>query len=345
MSHSEYHLFTFILSKVEFKVGQSITNDLFIRILPVFSDAANCREPVKRCPKHASPTDQSNVNFDYPNHLVRVDNNLCLYDEDTSSGRLSARFPVSTPHVGSDTIRELVKFMCLGSDVGGINRRPLKVIFTLETSQGVVVGRKVFDVRICSCPKRDKQQEEEKSFKEAKRMFGETVHSSSEDGSTDLDILGSLDEQPQRRKTKRNVRDTNIMFKKIVKDNQEDDVEIQPKRSKKAKFVEVIDDTYPECFFCKKRSQNVKGPVYTTDSLEIFYHGDCSMFYEELTVDVNNVMSGFTSNEICHICNMAGVILQCGECSKLCHMHCGLKLDWDFNVMTMSIKCPDHILK
>ena len=49
-----------------------------------------------------------------------------------------------------------MKFMCLGSDVGGINRRPLKVIFTLETGGGRVVGRKVFDVR------RDKAQEEDK---------------------------------------------------------------------------------------------------------------------------------------------------------------------------------------
>ena len=147
---------------MEFKVGQNIPNDLFIRILPVFSDAANCREPVKRCPNHASPTDQSNIKFDFPHHLVRVDNNHCLYDEDPSSGRLSTRFPVSNPHVGSDTVRELVKFMCLGSDVGGINRRPLKVIFTLETGQEVVVGRKAFDVRICSCPNRDMKLEEQK---------------------------------------------------------------------------------------------------------------------------------------------------------------------------------------
>jgi hypothetical protein len=50
--------------------------------------------------------------------------------------------------------------MCLGSDVGGINRKPLKVIFTLEQGPGTVIGRYSVDVRICSCPKRDKQQEE-----------------------------------------------------------------------------------------------------------------------------------------------------------------------------------------
>ena len=70
------------------------------------------------------------------------------------SGRLSVRFPVQQPHEGSDRTRELLKFMCLGSDVGGINRRPLKVIFSLKTA--AVLGRKVFDVRICSCPRRDK---------------------------------------------------------------------------------------------------------------------------------------------------------------------------------------------
>jgi P53 DNA-binding domain len=46
--------------------------------------------------------------------------------------------------------------------VGGINRKPLKVIFTLETGPGNVVGRYSVDVRICSCPKRDKHQEEAK---------------------------------------------------------------------------------------------------------------------------------------------------------------------------------------
>jgi hypothetical protein len=44
--------------------------------------------------------------------------------------------------------------------VGGIKRKPLKVIFTLEQGPGTVIGRYSVDVRICSCPKRDKQQEE-----------------------------------------------------------------------------------------------------------------------------------------------------------------------------------------
>jgi len=55
-----------------------------------------------------------------------------------------------------------IKFMCLGSDVGGINRKPVKLIFTLEKTLGNVIGRRTMELRICSCPKRDKQQEEQK---------------------------------------------------------------------------------------------------------------------------------------------------------------------------------------
>merc|ERR1712111_48027 len=51
---------------------------------------------------------------------------------------------------------------CLGSDTGGINRKPVKLIFTLELGQGNVIGRQSVEVRICSCPKRDKKQEEER---------------------------------------------------------------------------------------------------------------------------------------------------------------------------------------
>lgn len=76
--------------------------------------------------------------------------------------------PVERPQPGGQTFDFSLKFMCLGSDVGGINRRPLKVIFTLEdhmsqSGEVIVLGRYTVDVRICSCPKRDKIQEEKKN--------------------------------------------------------------------------------------------------------------------------------------------------------------------------------------
>ena len=136
--------------------------------LPIISDASNYGEPVGMCPYYASSSDQINTNFWYPHHLIRLDNERCKYEEDETSGRLSILFPVQTLHKGADRTREQMKFMCL---VGGINRQPLKVIFTLKTG-GQVVGWKVFDVRICSCPRRDNAQEEEKIEKLEKNANG-----------------------------------------------------------------------------------------------------------------------------------------------------------------------------
>jgi len=152
--------------QVEFHVGTSPQPGLTIRLLPIFSDANYITQPVKRCPNHAELSDPTNENFPYTKHLIRVAGDDITYQEDTTSGRLSVTFPVMAPAAGSERISKQIKFMCLGSDVGGINRRPVKVLFTLETGEGQVVGRNVFDVRMCSCPKRDKQQEEEKHLKQ-----------------------------------------------------------------------------------------------------------------------------------------------------------------------------------
>ena len=59
-----------------------------------------------------------------------------------------------------------IKFMCLGSCIGGINRRATMVIFTLESLSGEVCGRAKVDVRICSCPRRDAHAEEDKKAKD-----------------------------------------------------------------------------------------------------------------------------------------------------------------------------------
>jgi len=101
--------------------------------------------------------------------LIRIDNDAAIYEEDQESKRLSVMCPVVQPHVGS-TINFPIKFMCLGSDVGGINRKPVKVIFTLEHGYGNVVARHAVDVRICSCPKRDMAQEEKKHMQTTKEV-------------------------------------------------------------------------------------------------------------------------------------------------------------------------------
>ena len=84
--------------QVEFKVGANVPGDLNIRAMPIFSDASNFGEPVIRCPNHASSSDQTNTNFRYPHHLIRLDNERCKYEEDESSGRLSILSDIE-PHI------------------------------------------------------------------------------------------------------------------------------------------------------------------------------------------------------------------------------------------------------
>merc|ERR1712080_814046 len=103
-------------------------------------------------------------------HLIRVDNDFAMYEEDQDSKRLSVIIPVQQPQAGSLSFAVPIKFMCLGSDVGGINRKPLKVIFTLEHGVNNVVARHAVDIRICSCPKRDKIQDEKKRTEDVKKI-------------------------------------------------------------------------------------------------------------------------------------------------------------------------------
>ena len=145
--------------------GSQPTDGLVVRVLPIYAQAGFYRSPVKRCPNHASPEDPTNrdpIWNDKRDHLIRVANEFTIYDEDQVTKRLSVMIPVKQPSPGSTSFSAPIKFMCLGSDTGGINRKPVKLIFTLELGQGNVIGRQSVEVRICSCPKRDKKQEEER---------------------------------------------------------------------------------------------------------------------------------------------------------------------------------------
>ena len=155
---------------VRFSLDHSSVVDLsgtVIRALPVYLETLHRGKPVCRCPVHSSPEDPSNAHTDPAilKHLVRTSELNTVYEENPRSGRLSTVVRTKEANPGCDYFTVSYQFMCLGSCMGGIGRRPICLVFTLESSSGEVLGRQVVELRICTCPLRDMQQDEQKKTK------------------------------------------------------------------------------------------------------------------------------------------------------------------------------------
>ncbi|KAK7865641.1 hypothetical protein R5R35_006896 [Gryllus longicercus] len=155
-------LFAVMLTKipVKFKIN-SVEPGLRIRVLPIFVSQDSLGEPVKRCPTHVSELEKSNKDFEHVEHIIRCDHQQATYEKNPQSERLSIVVPTESPQPGSDTFTVIISFVCKNSCSLGMNRRSTALIFTLETLYGEVVGRKMINFRICSCPRRDMSKEEE----------------------------------------------------------------------------------------------------------------------------------------------------------------------------------------
>ena len=110
--------------RASFNVGPSPPEGLCVRAVPIYAQAGFFTSPVRRCPNHAAAEDPTNKEVmwsDKRDHLIRVDNEFAMYEEDPESKRLSVIIPIQQ-QAGSSTFAVPIKFMCLGSCVGGINR-------------------------------------------------------------------------------------------------------------------------------------------------------------------------------------------------------------------------------
>uniref|UniRef100_A0A3B4YVD4 Cellular tumor antigen p53 n=1 Tax=Seriola lalandi dorsalis TaxID=1841481 RepID=A0A3B4YVD4_SERLL len=138
---------------IQIKLSSSPPHGSILRAMPVYKKAEHVTEVfINHNTGQAAPA----------SHLIRVEgNNLCQYVDDPVTGRQSVFVPYEAPQVGTEFTTILYNFMCNSSCVGGMNRRPILIIITLETRDGQVLGRRSFEGRICACPGRDRKADED----------------------------------------------------------------------------------------------------------------------------------------------------------------------------------------
>ncbi|KAJ8390380.1 hypothetical protein AAFF_G00107740 [Aldrovandia affinis] len=147
---------------IQVKVLTNPPQGAVVRAMPVYKKAEHVTEVVKRCPNHELSREFNEGQIAPPSHLIRVEGNShAQYMEDSITGRQSVLVPYEPPQVGTEFTTILYNFMCNSSCVGGMNRRPILIIVTLETRDGQVLGRRCFEARICACPGRDRKADED----------------------------------------------------------------------------------------------------------------------------------------------------------------------------------------
>ncbi|XP_043099051.1 cellular tumor antigen p53-like isoform X2 [Puntigrus tetrazona] len=156
---------------VDVLVGREPPKGAMLRATAIYKKSEHVSEVVIRCPHHQNIA-ENNEGVSHRSHLIRVEGSQRVqYHEDPNTKRHSVTMLYESPQLGSVVTTVLLNFMCNSSCMGGMNRRPIFTILTLETFDGQVLGRRCFEVRVCACPGRDRKTEEDN----LKSITGQTV--------------------------------------------------------------------------------------------------------------------------------------------------------------------------
>ncbi|XP_043653166.1 uncharacterized protein LOC122619985 isoform X1 [Drosophila teissieri] len=147
---------------VQFKAKMPI-QPLNLRVFLCFSKDVS--GPVLRCQNHLSVEPLTAHNAKVRDSLLRSENPNSVYCGTAQGKGVAERFSVIIPlnmsRSGNRTghVRQTLafKFVCQNSCIG---RKETSLVFCLEKACGDIVGQQVMDVKICTCPKRDRNQDE-----------------------------------------------------------------------------------------------------------------------------------------------------------------------------------------
>ncbi|XP_055631570.1 cellular tumor antigen p53-like isoform X2 [Toxorhynchites rutilus septentrionalis] len=175
-------MFSSRLNKVFVKMGQACTfnisyqsfdyQELVVRAMLVCSAPEDMHYPVFRCENHrCSDNNNPRISEVVKTHVMRCFNPSARYVGFESGiafkDRLAVVIPLGATANDQGSMNISLEFVCQNS-CRIINRRATAIIFTLEDTHGQILGKKSLHLKVCSCPKRDKQKEEE-SLGPAKR--------------------------------------------------------------------------------------------------------------------------------------------------------------------------------
>ncbi|XP_063157487.1 cellular tumor antigen p53-like [Candoia aspera] len=126
-------------------VSHPLPSGSIIRAMAVFRHPKDAAEVVRCCPLHEQLLrDRGDVA--HPEHLIQVEwNNRAQYFSDSETKRCSVTVPFQESRKSSVV---WYKYMCSTSCFVGVNRRPISTTITLESPQGLIFGRRCFEVEI-----------------------------------------------------------------------------------------------------------------------------------------------------------------------------------------------------
>ncbi|XP_068155962.1 cellular tumor antigen p53 isoform X1 [Drosophila tropicalis] len=159
--------------------------------------------PVLRCQNHISTEPLSYNNAKVRENILRCENPNTIYCGTAQGKGISERYSVLVPLNMSRSnnhsyMRQTLalKFACQNSCFG---RKETSLIFCLENSCGDILGQQVLEVKICTCPKRDRNAEERQLHDKKRKASPSLAASDYDEDECDNDSIDTKRAKRRRR--------------------------------------------------------------------------------------------------------------------------------------------------